>query len=1035
MDITDISLRNPYLVTIGVLFVLLGAVYAGLFMPADLFPDTVPPQTAVITSWPGASQGEVAAAVTRPLERELVELDGIREISSTTRDEVSSINVEFHYYRDDSLVASEVSNVIDQVRGELPAGAADPEVHTITDVTNQLLTLSLRPQPDSPKKLPDVRLLAENDIRDFLLQVDGVGDVEVFGGHQPQVKVELDRDAVREYGLSFSKVAERVAASNINLPGGFLTGEAGEFIVESDHRYRVPSQVETIIVGGDEEQRISLGDLAEVSYSYSDNRSLYRGNGETGIGINVMRLEEAASVTTIRNVKDAVAELRRDYGDIDFEITTDEEPIINVNIRGMYLSLLSAMLMTTVVVFLFIYDFRSSLLVGFSILLSFSAAFTFMNFTPWTLNMVTLSALIIATGMVVDAAIIMVENIVRHYQDGDLEALEAVRVGASEVAFDVFAGMTTTVIVLIPIMYVGGYPQQVLRPLSVVLSVTLIASWLASVTVIPLLLRKFLATTGHHNRVERIVSKLYSGLDQKLVNFYLALVKGALRHKKKLLLGLLILALFTAGFTVQFTGRDLMPPFDTGIFFVHFEFPPSHDIDRVESVVERMEEEIIAEPVVEQTSTVIGSEPGRVSFGEGGQTTQQGSIEVTLVPRNRRDTDIWTYMSRWREEFNQYPELLNLGLVEYGATPFATTVAPVELRLRGRRDELLDRAAEDILAELREVDEVTDLRRDWYRAQIKHNLQPREWKTARHGLTPGDVANFINAVVRGRRAGDLDLQDFDDIPLQVEYATDRYLSRPKQLLDLTLPVDGRPLPLRSLVDLEQRREKTVETRRDLQRTVSVLGVNHRLPVSQTTDAVTARLDEVDYETPPGVELEVAGTIADMNETMSRLGPALLVGLALLYLFLSAVFKDWLHPLTLMAVIPLSLLGAFPALLLFNKPMSMPAMMGFVLMNGTVVNDAILMLTFILEERKSGSSTTTAVEQGVRLRMRPILMTTVSTVVGFSPLIFEWAVGLERMSPLGIVAGAGLITGTFLTLVIVPMVYAIFEDLRSDSARS
>ena len=824
-------------------------------------------------------------------------------------------------------------------------------------------------------------------------------------------------------------MAEKVAEANINLPGGFITSEAGEFIVESDHRFRVKSRLESVIIGGREEERIQLIDVAEISYTHSDNRSLYRGNGQTAVGINVMRLEEAASVSTIRNVKNSLEKLRDIYGDINFEITTDEEPLINVNIRGMYLSLLSAMIMTTVVVFLFIYNFRSSLLVGFSILLSFSAAFTFMNFTPWTLDMVTLSALIIATGMVVDAAIIMVENIVRHYQDENLEALEAVRVGAGEVALDVFAGMTTTVIVLIPIMYVGGYPQQVLRPLSVVLSVTLIASWLASVTVIPLLLRKFLATTGELNRIESYVSKIYSSLDQKLVNFYLALVKGALRHKKKLFLGLLILALFTAGFTVQFTGRDLMPPFDTGIFFVNFEFPPSYNIDQVKIVVERMEEEITAAPVVERTSTVIGSEPGQISFGEGGQTTQQGSIEVTLVPRNRRDTDIWTYMSRWRKKFNRYPELLNLSLFEYGASPMATTVSPVELRLRGRQEALLDREAEQILAELAGVEEVTDLKRDWYRAQIKYNLQPVEWKTARYGLSPGDVANFINAVVRGRRAGDFNLEDFDDIPLQVEYATDRYLGRPEQLLDLTFPVNGQPLPLRSLIEVHRRREKTVEIRRDLQRTVSVLGVNHRLPVSKATDAVTARLEEVDYETPPGVELEVAGTIADMNETMSRLGPALLVGLVLLYLFLSAVFKDWLHPLTLMAVIPLSLLGAFPALLLFNKPMSMPAMMGFVLMNGTVVNDAILMLTFILEERKSGSSITKAVEQGVRLRMRPILMTTVSTVVGFSPLIFEWAVGLERMSPLGIVAGAGLITGTFLTLVIVPMVYAILEDFR------
>ncbi|MFP4687930.1 MAG: efflux RND transporter permease subunit, partial [bacterium] len=564
MKLTDSSLKNPHLILIICAAVSLTGLYALFFMPTDLFPDTVPPQVVVITSWPGASRQEVENNITRLLEPELQSARRLKEISSISRDEVSSISLEFDYDRNSEAAATEITNILERIRGQLPDGSRAPQIHRITNVTSPVMTVALSPAENSIKNLRDIKLLAANDIRNLLLNVEGVNEVEVFGGFEPEVSIAISRQNLESYNLSLPEILSALAAENISLPGGYINSNGREYIIKSERVFRNLEDVKNTVIARRDSSLIRISDLAEINYGHDENRSFYRGNGKRAIALNILRGEDDAAVTTIENSKNKIEELRRQFGDINFEITADQAPIINVNIRGMNWSLVSAVIMTCIVVFFFLAEWRPSLVMAVAIPLSFFASLSLLNFTPWTLDMVTLSGLIISTGMVVDAAVIVVENIMRHFDSGEISLGEAVKTGAGEVAVDIFAGMMTTVIVLLPIMFIGGYPQQVLRPLSVVISATLFASWLAAAAVVPLVLKNWLKPNRQRNRFEKTIESGYEKVAYPLQNYYLALSKAGLRHKKKFLFSLLILTVFIVVISVNFVGRELMPPMDSG---------------------------------------------------------------------------------------------------------------------------------------------------------------------------------------------------------------------------------------------------------------------------------------------------------------------------------------------------------------------------------------------------------------------------------------------------------------------------------------
>ena len=778
---------------------------------------------------------------------------------------------------------------------------------------------------------------------------------------------------------------------------------------------------------------LRISDVATVHLGEQDTRSIYHGNGRESIALNIMQPEGGRPVAAINTFKKFLPKLRAEYSDIHFEITDDQQPLIQLNLAGMRNSIIQAILLTVLVIFILLADVRAALVVSISIPIAFLFTLIVLWLTPFTLNMITLSGLIVAIGMVVDASVVALENIYRHYNQMDKpDAQKAAQEGTNQIALAITAGMLTTVAVLVPIMFIGGYPQRTIGRLSFTIATTLVAALVVALTVVPLVASRLLARPHEKkNLLERAASFIDKGVDF-LKQFYLYALRKALKWRIVTLFLAIGFFVLTMRIIPPIIGGELMPPMDTGIVVIDFSTPATDSPAKVEQVLDKVEEVVYRQEGVLRVSSVVGSEPGVVSFGAGGATAQSVNIIVHLVARTQRDETIWEIEDKWRNQLRQIAGIQSLRVSEFGVTPMATTKAPLDIIISGPDPKILDKLADKCIAKLKGTPGLVDVRRSWYFDEIVQDVTVEPALAQVYDTSPERVSQQLKAAVEGIPATPMRLERFLDIPIRVEYQQ-RDITELEQLEDVYVTTKFGPVPLRSLAEFETVRQQPFITREKLQATIDVTGVNRIYTIKQVGRMTKQKVSQI--ELPRGYTIKVGGTIADMKEIQQRLAGALVIGILLLYVLLLAMFGSFAHPFTIMSAIPLAVAGGFWGLLIFDKPMCMPGYMGMIFLAGTVINNSVLLLDFIINARKRGLDKHDAILESVRLRLRPILMTTFSTIVGLSPLVFEMAVGLERMSPLAIVASTGLLVGTIMTMVVVPVVYSSIDSLAAAGARA
>ncbi len=1025
---TQFSLKYPYAIA-GLALLIFGlGVYAFYNTPVDLFPASNPPQVTVVTVLPSASSTDVNDRVTEVLEKELYAMEGVESIRSTSRDEVSSITVEFSYRRALQGALVDVQNSIARVRADLPNDMRDPRVFRLTEYSSRpLLTLALRPNNPDQHRLSDVRLLAENQVKNELLRLDGVADVDVFGGNQPSIRVRVHRDRLAAHGLGPADVVGAIARRNISSPAGNIYEDDNEYLVQVSGEFEGLEDLRRVPVRRTGKGEVRVGDLATVERAPEDQKSLYHGNGRPAIALGIIRPDDGRTVETIENVKAHLPELRSEFPGLTMDITQDQQPLIDLNMDGMVSSVIQAIILTVMVIFLFLGDYRAAVVVSISIPLSFLFTLIVLWLSPFTLNMITLTGIIVAIGMVVDGAVVALENIYRHYNASETnDAQSAALEGTREITLAITAGMLTTVVVLVPIMFMGGYPQRTIGRLSFTIASTLVISLFLSITIIPILSANLLGVGSLSRRsLEKLANVVDVGING-LESVYRDLLKVALNWRLTTLLILVGLLGATIRLVPPMIGGELMPPMDTGITNVKFTVPATYSTSEVERVLDDVEEIIQKYEGVKRVSSVVGSEPGAISFGTGGSTSQSARLTIYLVDRTQREEDIWSLQTDWRRKVKQVPGIQSVQVSEYGATPMASTRAPLDVMISGPDPELLDRYANRVINKLKGVPGLVDVRRNWYYDEREYEVSVDASRARDFGTTTDQVSDNLRSAVDGLPAGNMRLERFLDLPIRVDYRSSD-LSGPEAVEEIYVDSTFGPVPLRVLGDVHSRRSRPSITREELRNTINITGVNKTYTISQVHSMVDNRLSSM--ELPAGYSLEVGGTASDMKDTQKRLVQALFIGVILLYVLLFVLFQSFTDPLVVMSIIPFTVGAALWGLLLFDKPLCMPANMGLIFVAGVVVNNSVLMLDFIKRGKANGLDERESILESLRIRIRPILMTTASTVVGLSPLVLELAVGLERLSPLAIVASSGLLVGTFLTMIVVPVVYSLFSSVR------
>ncbi len=994
-----------------------------LRLPVQLFPDTAPPLVNVITAYPGAAADHVAVAVSRRLEEALASLEGVDEVKSTSQDNLSVVTVTFHYDRDVDLAAVDVQNAIARIRGDLPAGIREPQVLKFSTADKPVVTYAV-----VAPELDRARRLAEDVFAPRLQQVAGVAAVDVFGGSRPAVLVALDRQALEASRIALPRVVEALLAYNAQVPAGGLRNDHEQSMLRVDARATTLQALAEIPIATGGETRILLGDLGQVRKGALEDASRFRLNGQQGIALQVFKTTEANTVEVVAATRSAVAELRARYPEVSFIEGEESASFAQRSVDNLMGNIAQAIGFTGLLMFFFLRRWRTSLVVVATMPLSFGITFAVMHLLGLELNLVTLSAMILAVGMVIDNSVVVLENIVRRREEEGLDAVEGAVLGTDEVRGAALGGTLTNLAVLVPLLFLPGFIGKTFGPLSLTLIIAFTSSIVVALVLVPLFSTLVTPTGGGSQRGSRwihYVTAPFAWLMDGLRTFYLWVLRGALRHTWLVLVaGVVLFAGGVAG--VRALGMDVLPKMDSGAFYIALETPSGSSLAETERVVREVEALLRAEREVSIIQSQVGFEEGMRSLSSFGvQGPSQAFLSVTLSDRDQRDETLWEIQGRIREQILTVPGIRAVTVRELGNTARATTSAPVIVRITGDDPWVLDQLGAQVEQRLVTVLGLVAPMRSWRIDQRQGQLEVDVLRATALAMSPLTIAQTVAAGTEGLMAGEYHGEGGTPLPIQVSFQADQRQSMEDLLrFPLFVATATTSIPLGSVTQYREVMGQGLVTRENLAPSLEVSAFIEGRPLSFVVSEVARSLEGI--VVPSGYSVSLTGEKGDLDEAKGEIAMALLLGLIAVYLLLVAQFRSFLHPITVLLSIPLSLSGIAGALFVTGKPVSMPVMVGLILIVGMVINSAILLIAFIEQERARGVATEVAVTRAVALRFRPIMMTSFSTVVGMLPLAAEWSLGTERFSPLAIAVIGGFTTATFLTIVFVPVFYSVFD---------
>ena len=1009
----DFFYKRPYLLysIVAGLFIL--GVYGLIVMPKNLFPDSDRPTVIIMSQVPGATPNVVAATVSKPVEQEVSTLALIRKVSSTNIAGMSIVTAEFEYKKGLDAAAVDVNNAINKVRGKLPPGV-NPSIYTAGSFVLPVDVFALSPA-NGNLDIDTIRKLVISDIKPALLRNPEVGNVEVFGGYQSAININIDPFAAKAHGIALSKIAGTIRALDRDLPLGFSKGDDSFFTVTYyGERDRV-EDLQRLPVA----PNVTLGDIATIRWEHQRRFSGYLGNGKQAIAIAIQRAPGGSVLSTSNAGRTEIEKLKVRYPNIHFELADTQHTLIQTANTNMLEALRDAVIFTLLVILLFLGNLRAVTAALVSIPMVFFATIAIIWMFGGGLNIIIYTAIILALGMLVDDAVVVLENIERHLTEMKEDLQTAIVQGTKEVVGPVFAGTVATIAIMFPFLFTGDFPQQIFRPLISTLIIALLVSYFLSITFIPAISFYLYRKGTNKLRIERWIEKFYEKTFGRLVQPYLSIIKfsaGGHSRLRRTLMTLAVVALLAVSMrgVMPVIGRDLMPPMDTGIIKAHVKFSANETVEAAEQRIKPFLTWLHQQPEVEMSSVSFGSEPGVLSLGSGSLPTES-VMTINCVDRFQRKATIWQLEDRIRQKLAELQNVKAVDVYDFGATAVSSIKAPINVQLLAEDYNLLPAASHKAAAAIANVKGLTSISTSWDQDFTEAELDIDSNRALAYGMTPVQIAAQLPlAGIPVTLSGNL-------VTMQTQFVR-LYFNRPfdKNLQDLRLiPIQTTkgPVPLEALAKIRYRLTANKIERNNLLYSVDISGYRAKRAISTMTEDADRALKTVDLH---GVEVHQEGDMKQMSDTFKRMIKSIGIGIVLLLMALIAIYHSVRMSVVMILVLPLSMIGAAWGMLLFNKPSCMPSLVGIMLLFGIIIKNSVLLIDFYQHYRKAGNAPFDAAMESVRIRFRPVFMTAFGTIAGMLPIAFEWAVGLERLSPLADVAIGGLIIGTILTLIYIPI---------------
>ncbi len=1020
MSLYSSSVKRP--VTTILIFV--AVVILGLFslkkLPIDLMPDIDTNTIMVMTTYSGASAEDIEQNVTRPLENSLNSVEHLKHITSNSRENVSIVTLEFEYGYDIDVLTNDVRDKLSMVSSMLPDDANTPIIFKFSTDMIPIVLLSAQ----ANESVPGLYKILDENVANPLARVDGVGSVSIGGAPKREVHIYVDPLRLEAYHLSIETISSLVGAENRNIPGGTFDIGNETYALRVEGEFNDPNELANLVVGASNGAAIHLSDVARIDDSLEERAQETFTNGVRGAMIIIQKQSGANSVEISNRVKQILPQIQKNLpADIHLDYIVDTSDNIRNTIASLVETVLYALLFVVIVVFFFLGRWRATVIIVLTIPISLIASFIYLYATGNTLNIVSLSALSISIGMVVDDAIVVLENVTTHIERG-AEPKQAAVHGTNEVAISVIASTLTLIAVFFPLTLVTGMTGVLFRQLGWMVTIMMIISTTAALSLTPMLCSRML-------RLQRTQSKLFTKfygpiekILDKLDDGFAWLLTHCVRHRW--ITSLVVLGVFIASmFLMKFVGSEFFPTMDNSRLGVSLELPIGTRVDVAKDVCERLHKEWTEKyPEIKVFNYTVGQASSDNTWGSmQNNGSHIMSMNIRLVNPSERDRSITEIAALMREDLKHYPELkkalVNVGGSRGGGMSGQSTL---DYEIYGYDFAQTDSVAQHLKRILEKVRGAADINISRSDYQPEYQVDFDREKLALYGLNLSTAATYVRNRINGNTASYF-REDGDEYDIKVMYDPEHRQSL-EDIENITLyNAMGNGIKLKEVGKVVERFSPPTIERKDRERIITVSTVVQDRPMSEIIAEAQPEIDKLDL--PPGVTIQLSGSFEDQQDSFGDLGMLAILIIILVYIVMASQFESFTYPGIIMSSIMFAFSGIVLILLLTGTNLNVMSMIGAIMLIGIVVKNGIVLIDYITLNRERGMSVRRSVIDGGKSRLRPVLMTSLTTILGMVPMAVGTGEGAEMWRPMGIAVIGGLTFSTVLTLLFVPTMYTIF----------
>ncbi len=1012
MFLSNVSVKKPVLATMIILvFVVLG-IFSFQRLSIDLMPEVDLPFVTITTIYPGAGPKEVESQITELIEEEAISVSNVKKVESYSQENVSIVMIEFELGIDVDIGAIEVKDKVDAIRFKLPKGAEQPSIVKFDIGAQPIMDIAV----SGSRPLEEIFELTDKTIKDQLARVDGVASINIVGGKEREIQVNVSKEKLRGYGLSIMNIAQTVAMNNLSVPAGRITQTREEFTVRLLGEFTNLQQLRDLEVFLPRGGSVQLKELGTIADSFKDQRKLARYNDEASVGISVRKRADANAVRTADGVEKALERLKKSLPDnISITVVNDDSIFIEDSVRDVIMNIIIGIILTSIVLYFFLHTLRATIIVSITMPASIIATFLLIYFAGFTLNVMSLMALGLSIGMLVANSIVVLENISRRLDLGDSSATAAVG-GTSEIAIAVIAAATTNVVVFTPIAFMSGIVGQFFKQFGLTVVFATIFSLFMSFTLTPMLASKLLKKQKADEEQRGIMRGFFRGWDNvygKLERSYQGTLKWVLGHRWVIVLATIVAFLFSI-FLFRFIGGEFIPEMDQGIITVNLEMPPGTSLQKTDDALMQVESIIGKVPEVEGVFSTLGESSGGIDEGVE-------FARVLIILKEER--------TRLTNEVSGDIRALLKGKIPDAKLAIALQGGPgggsdIQVEITGTESEQLAVVAQKVKAIVDGIPGTADSKTSVKTGKPELTIIPDRNKLKEYGITVAQLGGALRTSLTGEVAS-LYKEEGEEYDIRVRLAeTDRDIA--EDVNQILIQTRKGLTPVTALGEIVQREGETRITRKNKQRFVTVEASIVEGTLSEIINQIRAQTDQL--QLPPNYGIFFGGQAEMQAESFASILTALVMAIILTYMLLAAILGSYIHPFTIMITLPLGLIGAAVALFVTGISINVFSLMAIVMLVGIVVNNAILLIDYTTVLRERGYDMKDALLEACPIRLRPVLMTNIAIAVGMLPQALGTGGAASLRASMAVVTIGGVIISTLFTLYVIPTVYTAMDRL-------